>query len=294
MSITLGIDNPSDFYLGSSPVSELYLGSNLVWPIPAGPTASFFYSTRPYTPGYAGSALRINNGTSDLVVNYLNGNLDQQAIISHAITSSQKVNRWVNQITGSISLSAVTSSSPYMYLSNKVTKLLSNNRPAIDWGGGNFTLSTGGSAYNIIPPRSFFFVVSINSPGSIYSPIFSSGGHTVYIRKNGASGPLVFNAGGTAVDIHPDYDAMVGGNYLISVFQDASGNTETYLNGALAGTGNAGINNMSGSTGLGEISVGGNFYYADISIAEFALYNKDVRADRITIENAMNSYFGIY
>jgi len=291
----LGSNTISDFKLGSSSVGKIYLGPDQVWPPSVPVTADFYYSVRPISPGYTGDSMAIYDITNgNLNIGFTGGNLDTVSIISHASGSSMKGIKFYNQVGTGKDVSASASSAPFIYRDSQITTGTGGSRPALDFGSASVILTTGGSAWNTAVPRSIFMVVSIAGPGDNYGFLLSSAGYNVYIRKNGASGPLVFNGGSSDIEIHPDYDSLIGKQYLISIFQDVSGNTTTFLNGVAGGTGAAGTTTMTGSSTFGEGDGPNGFDYSDIQLSEFRLYDTDESANRISIESDINNYFNIY
>jgi hypothetical protein len=253
------------------------------------PNAAAAYSVRLLRGGYTGNAIRVRRSSDNAEQNIGfdgSGNLDTTALTSFCSGTNGFVTTWYDQSGNGINaINTTAANQPQIVASGSV--LLLNTKPTINFDGNNDYLDIPTAL--LLDNLSCLNVMSFtNTNNDRVSLSLTEGSlRATYLGfKNGPNLQYVF--GNQSVTNNPqDTNQRVASLFANNV------KAEFYINNAGIGTALASRTGTSTlNARIGSYAGGG--FECGCSHQEIIIYQVDKTADNLGLNNAINSYYGIY
>ena len=263
-----------------------------VLPLDTYTTANAAYSFRKLRTAYAGSAVRVRRDVAPFDEQDIGfdsyGNLDLAALDTFSGGDRLRVSVWYDQTTGGWDASNVTyAKQPLIHDGTSVITL--NGSPAMDYEEDvtSRSLNTANGVISATASPLWVFVVGgINAGFTISYPKIT--GPSVPMGVVGTTTNFFSVWRGTQVFWGPGNGAPAGDQYIRT--ETATGTVMNgYLNGVLLANGKT-IGTGNFSTNL-QFGGGGGYSH---KIQEYIIFEDNMSADRVSIENTINSHYGTY
>jgi hypothetical protein len=273
MSTFIGNTQPNNYYIGNTPLSALYVGTNKIWPVGQEIAWFDFANTTSYTP----NTYTINNISANK--NYVAGNIANYGIYSSYPAATDP--------SGSGLMMKMSASATSTYNTNY---MLPTNGTLFAMTSSNFTFeawirpipkNTVSNVYTNGPDHSAVFS-GYNSWQFGFSNVNTNDGSMVVIQNNGLTTLTTIQSASTA----PNAIDFNQWNHLVYTFQqNVSSTTFTmYKNGVLQNiTKNNFTVKLNNANTNGYISPGHTnaLKFGIFDISQFRMYNKVVDAAEV-------------
>jgi hypothetical protein len=255
------------------------------------PNAAVAYSLRGLKIAYTGNAIRVrrssDNAEQDIgFIDNTNKDLDIAALTSFCSGTNGFVTTWYDQSgNGRNATQTTAANQPQIVSSGAVLTL--NSKPALNWNGTNYWLTTAQFSPEISQPATYFITAQSNTGSA--NALFDgfTNGKMLYYR-NGTN--FSFN-GPTALA-----ETTAAATTQLLYTNLANGASSAFFNnGVSKASGNAGTNNIDGIV-IGNL--GSDFTAAGYQLRgnyqELVLYPSNQTSNQTAIESNINTYYGIY
>lgn len=259
------------------------------------PGAAAAYSLRALSPSTS-NVIRVRRSSDNTEQDFTAAQIESGSIVSFCGAGNGFVTTWYDQSGNNRNLAQSSASLQPQIVSNGVL-VTKGTKPAIDFNGSTHRLIN--SAISLAQPVRHFVVASRDSANKLTGGdgIIDSYNNTQHIIYNKGSAETpnqawVIAAGQVFNSANPSTTDLV---LINALFNSAS--SELKINAVSRVTGNIGTNSLSG------LSVGAirgnpdpifNDYYLDGKISEIIIYPSAQSSNSSSIEDSINSYYGIY
>jgi hypothetical protein len=261
------------------------------------PGATAAYGVRLLDKNYSGPCMRIRKGntspaeTADIYFD-VDGNLDEDAIVSHCGTENGAVEIWYDQSgNGYHQVQETEASQPFIYDGATDTVVKINGKPSIIFtGGGQLQNVTHSSVtVNLMPT----FNSTSPAPGYTFGVMGTSGLGTYTNFMMGTSTGSVYMGFCTASG-----SGITEQNASVTYWINQNEQISPTRNGMYTAMGSQGVATMEWtSTSLANMRwyINYNYFFvASLRVQEYLIYYADKSSDQSGIENAMNDYYSVY
>jgi len=252
------------------------------------PSAAAAYSVRKLRTAYTGSAIRVRRSSDNAEqdIGFSGANLDTTSLTSFCSGTNGFVTTWYDQSGNARNATQTTAANqPKIVSSGSVLTL--NSKPALNWDGTNYWLTTAQFSPEISQPATYF--ITAQSDSGLANALFDgfTNAKILYYRNVtnfNFNGPTSLAETTAAAATQLLYTNLANG--ASSAF---------FNNGVSKASGNAGTNNIDGIV-IGNL--GSTFQSAGYQLRgnyqELVLYPSNQTSNQTAIESNINTYYGIY
>ena len=253
------------------------------------PNAAVAYSVRKLKAAYTGNAIRVRRSSDNTEQNIgftALGNLDTSALTTFCSGTNGFVTTWYDQSGNANNATQTTAANQPQIVSSGAVLTL-NSKPALNWNGTNYWLTTAQFSPEITQPATYFITAQSNT-GSSNALFDGFTNAKILYYRNGTN--FSFNGPSALVET-----TAAATTQLLYTNLANGASSAFFNNGVSKASGNAGTNNIDGIV-IGNL--GSGFTAAGFQLRgnyqELVLYPSNQTSNQTAIESNINTYYAIY